>query len=166
MPDFDINELFIRFRYPILIFFGGGILLAVGIIYFKTGFNFSGEKVEILNNEKTATVAGSFSGSQITAEIAGEVISPGVYKLPNGSRVDDLLIIGGGLTVNADRGWTDKYLNRASKLTDGQKVYIPKVGQQTSMLGAKSGGGDQSGSSAISSDSQTLININTASSSQ
>jgi len=101
--------------------------------------------------------------SEITAEISGEVINPGVYKLSSGSRVDDLLIASGGFSVNADRSWSDKYLNRAAKLTDGQKVFVPSINQQSDSLSAKNGIGDQSVSSVNLTDSNTLVNINTAS---
>ncbi len=161
MQGFDFNGLFLKFRYPLLILLGGLILIAAGFFYFKSGLNVSPTKVEILNSTSSA----QFSG-EITAEIAGEVIHPGVYKLPGGSRVDDLLILAGGFSVNADRNWTDKYLNRAAKLTDGQKVYIPAVNQQSDVLSANSGGGDQSASLGFSSDSSGLININTGSTSE
>lgn len=153
MQSFDINEFIFKFRYPLLILFGGLILVVVGIFLIKGNFS-GGTKVEVLS-EQTATV----SGKLITAEIAGEVVRPGVYKLPGGSRIDDLLIMSGGFSVDADRVWIDKYLNRAAKITDGQKVYIPQSGS----LSANNGGGYQNVSSNISSDSNGLININSAS---
>jgi competence protein ComEA len=112
-----------------------------------------------------ATTSGQISG-EITVEIAGEVLSPGVYKLPRESRVDDLLVAAGGFSADADRGWTDKYLNRAAKLTDGQKVYIPPANQQIDESSAKSSGGYKTVSSDFSSDSNNLVNINTASSAE
>jgi competence protein ComEA len=72
----------------------------------------------------------------------------------------------GGLTPLADKIWTEKYLNRTVKLTDGQKVYIQSVNEQLSSVSAKNGGGNQTISPNFSSDSNTLININTASFSQ
>lgn len=136
----------------------GLILIAVGIFFFRSGMNFGGTKVEVLSESDEIN-----NTENITVEIAGEVIKPGVYKLSDGSRIDDLLVVAGGLTSDADRIWTDKYLNRAAKITDGQKVYIPSVNQQTKTLSAKTGGGDQTASSTFSSDSSGLININTAS---
>jgi competence protein ComEA len=32
------------------------------------------------------------------------------------------------LAANADRDWVEKNLNKAEKLVDGQKIYIPKIG--------------------------------------
>jgi len=166
LPDINFNELFIKFRIPLLILLSGLILIACGVIYFKSGLSSPTTKIEVLN----ATTSGQVAGGEITVEIAGEILKPGVYKLANGSRIDDLLIVSGGFSKNADRVWTDKYLNRAAKLTDGQKIYIPKVSelapyqdQQSSMRGAKTTPGSQTVSSTFSSDSNTLININTAS---
>jgi len=143
-----------------LLLFGliGLILITGGIFFFKSGLNFSGTKVEILND---ATESAALKN--ITAEIAGAVITPGVYKLANDSRVDDLLILAGGFSSSADRTWTDKYLNRASVIADGQKIYIPNVGEQTLGTSAKNDGGDQTTSSSFSSDSNAMVNVNTAS---
>ena len=149
-----------RNRILLLLTVIGLILVAVGFFFFKSGLNFSWTKVEVLNSSDSLN---SLNSLIITAEIAGEVISPGVYKLPSGSRTDDLLVAAGGLTAGADRVWTDKYLNRAAKITDGQKIYIPNVNQQSTSSTANNGGGDQTISSIFSSDSNLLININTAS---
>lgn len=159
MDSFDSKELLQKFRYPILILLVGLILAGAGYFYFKSGLNFSGTKVEVLS----ATDTDPGSRQEITSEISGEVIKPGVYKLPTNSRIDDLLVAAGGFSVNADRVWTDKYLNRAAKITDGQKVFIPSVNQQSGSTSANNGVVDQTASSNISSDSTGLININTAS---
>lgn len=147
-------------RSRVLILLGaiGLILVAVGIFYFKSGPDFGGTKVEIISRPEEIDNLKS-----ITAEISGEVIKPGVYKLPEGGRVDDLLVLAGGFSAKADRVWCDKYLNRAAKVTDGQKVYIPSVDQQSKSLSAKEGIGNQTISPSFSSDSIGLININTAS---
>jgi competence protein ComEA len=69
--------------------------------------------------------------SEVVIDIAGEVMKPGVYKLKNGSRVDEVLIAAGGLGAKADRDWVEKNLNKAEKVFDGQKIYIPKIGEST-----------------------------------
>jgi competence protein ComEA len=153
-----IEELLFKYRYPLLILLVGLILIALGLFLFKSGLMSPSTKVEVLSG----TTEGQ-NTTEITAEIAGEVMRPGVYKMASGSRVDDLLVLSGGFSSGADRTWTDKYLNRAAKLTDGQKVYIPSVNQQSDVLSAKNSGGDQNTSSTFSSDSNSLININTAS---
>jgi len=161
MDSFDFDELILKFRYPILILLLGLIFLIGGIFVFKTGGFSTQTKVEVLQ----ATNSGGLKG-ELTAEITGAVISPGVYKLNADARVDDLLIAAGGFSVSADRIWTDKYLNRAAKVTDGQKIYIPKVDEQSKVLSARNSSLDQTTSSNFPSDSSALININSASTSQ
>jgi competence protein ComEA len=162
MNGFDYKELLFKFRYPILILLVGLILVGGGFFFYKSGLSTSGTKVEVLS----ATDTNSGVSQNITVESAGEVIKSGVYKLPGGSRVDDLLTVSGGLTGKADREWTDKYLNRASKLVDGQKIYIPSVNSQSNVSTANKVVGDQTISPPNLSDSNGLININTASLSQ
>ncbi len=90
---------------------------------------------------------------RIKADIEGAVLKPGVYELESGSRISDLLITAGGLTVEADREWVSKNLNQAAKLSDGGKVYIPETGE-SKVLGVSGTGGSGT------------ININSASSSE
>ena len=53
-------------------------------------------------------------------------------------------------------------LNRAAKVTDGQKIYVPTVGEQQT---ASAAGGVEGGAAAVSGAraSSGLVNINTAS---
>lgn len=81
------------------------------------------------------------SGS-IFVDIDGEVKNPGVYELEAGDRVNDAIIMAGGLTESA----CTKNLNKARKLSDGEKIYIPSEDEAESISGGSS-----------------LININTAS---
>jgi competence protein ComEA len=158
MHSFDFDELLLKYRYFILVIFLGLIFVGAGIVFFKKSLSFSSTKIEVLQSPSAV-------GEEIvvTAEISGAVINPGVYKLQGGSRVDDLLVAAGGFSENADRVWADKYLNRAAKLVDGQKVYIPTVGEHSDTLSAKTNGVNQTASSNFSSDSTSLVNINTAS---
>lgn len=78
----------------------------------------------------------------IFVDIDGAVKNPGVYQLEDGDRVNDAIIMAGGLTEHA----YTKNLNKARKISDGEKIYIPAEGEIES-----------------SSNSSGLININTAS---
>lgn len=97
-----------------------------------------------------AAAQGEKKTSQITVDVSGAVLRPGVYDLPADSRIRDALIKAGGVSADADREYVAKVVNLAARLTDGAKVYIPHTGEAvagaTSMSGAAS-----------------LININTAS---
>jgi competence protein ComEA len=74
------------------------------------------------------TFPASKSAVLLVVDIEGEVTNPGVYTMPEGSRVEDVLAKAGGLTAEADALWVGKTLNRASLLTDGAKFYIPSKG--------------------------------------
>lgn len=127
MPNIDWQELVEKYRFQIAIFLAGLIALGVGILL-SNGALLKKTNVTILESATEAQ-----GPKEIVVEIAGSVESPGVYKLASGSRVEDLLIAGGGVSENADRVWMEKSLNRAAKLTDGQKIYIP---QQSEVLSA------------------------------
>lgn len=168
MQDFDYQELFLKFRYHLLILLLGLILAGFGVFIFKSGIFLPETKVEVLPARNASQ--SDAGGNAITVEITGAVIAPGVYEIQSGARIEDLLIKAGGFSGEADRLWTDKYLNRAAKLTDGQKVFIPKTGElaphqdyQSSVRGAKTTGGDQTISPNFPSDSNALVNINSAS---
>jgi len=57
--------------------------------------------------------------------VAGAVVSPGVYELEPASRVDEAIRRAGGATSSADPG----QLNLASLLSDGDRIYVPEVGE-------------------------------------
>jgi competence protein ComEA len=154
----DWQEIFSKYRVPIITVLIGLTFLACGIIFWKGGLTSSTSKVEVLSSSTSSP-----DTSKITVEIAGQVEKPGVYKMDIDARVNDLLVIAGGLSSSADRVWTDKYLNRASKLTDGQKIYIPNTNEQKNVLSAKTNGGDQTISSPNLVNSGGLVNINTSS---
>lgn len=75
----------------------------------------------------------------IKIDISGEVIRPGVYELVEGNRMEDLINSAGGFTNQANQDFIEKKLNLAQKLTDGVKIYIPKLGDQDVSLIAPDG---------------------------
>lgn len=157
MTSFNFDEFLLRFRYPILVILLGIILVGVGFFFYKSG-SLGTTKVEVLQSSPNPS-----DPSSIVVEIEGQIENPGVYKLPVDARIDDLLVISGGFSVDADRVWAGKNLNRAAKLSDGQKLYIPKVGEQTLGVSANSGVGDQTISSNFSGQNSGLTNINSSS---
>lgn len=63
----------------------------------------------------------------ITVSIAGAVRSPGVYTLPWGSRLQDLVSVAGGFSPNAER----TLVNLAQPLTAGGAVFVPNMRTET-----------------------------------
>ena len=57
--------------------------------------------------------------------VCGQVHSPGVYRLPAGSRVFEAVEAAGGMKEGADGA----YLNQAEILKDGQQLYVPAQGE-------------------------------------
>ena len=60
--------------------------------------------------------------SLLIVHLSGEVIAPGVYRLPIGARIDDALKAAGGPTGEGDI----HRLNLAARLADGQQIVVPK----------------------------------------
>ena len=102
--------------------------------------------------------AKSSSAAEVYVDVDGAVVRPGVYRLKDGARVSQAIDAAGGLTAEADVTG----INRASKITDGQKIYVPTVGEQQA---AAAVGGAESGAATTlgAGSSSGLVNINTAS---
>jgi competence protein ComEA len=62
---------------------------------------------------------------QLVVQAAGAVVHPGVYKVPADARVNDLVQIAGGFAPDAD----PDQVTLAATLTDGERVYVPRVGE-------------------------------------
>lgn len=102
--------------------------------------------------------AKSSSAAEVYVDVDGAVVRPGVYRLKDGARVSQAIDAAGGLTAEADVTG----LNRASKITDGQKIYVPTVGEQ--QAAAAVGGAESSAATTPGAGSSPgLVNINTAS---
>lgn len=131
------------------LFFAGLFLLAIGagIFLFRSSSSVSDE-IEIIS----ASQGVALQGQRIVVHVDGAVAKPGVYELPSDSRISDAVSVAGNLAQDAD---TAK-VNLAAKVSDGQKIYIPKIGEQSA-----------GGSQTVAGDSTSaLININTATESQ
>jgi competence protein ComEA len=84
--------------------------------------------------------------TRIAVHVAGAVARPGVVELPGGSRVIDAVEAVGGAPPDAD---LDR-LNLAEKLVDGERVFVPKVGQADPGVAPGAGGGVGADGSASS----------------
>ena len=58
-------------------------------------------------------------------QAAGAVVTPGVYRVPADARVIDVIDAAGGLADGAD---PDR-LALAAKVADGERVYVPTIGE-------------------------------------
>lgn len=145
----NLEEFVFRFRVQITLLLIGLALAAGGIFLALQTKSPQFEVVE----ENTS------NSGELMVEVSGAVNSPGVYELASEGRVKDAIEAAGGLTDEADIKWVERYLNKASYITDGQKIYIPQTGEAS----ANNQDGDTTISNVLSSQSGSAVNINTAS---
>lgn len=94
--------------------------------------------------------------AHVVVDVDGAVAVPQVVELPEGARVADALAAAGGTTDDADLS----SINRAALVSDGEKIYIPRVGEDAGGGVAASIGGSAASESGVA--SSALININRA----
>jgi competence protein ComEA len=81
---------------------------------------FTSSSVEATPSSDVSTTA-----EVLVVDVAGAVIAPGVHELEPGDRVADAIAAAGGLAEGADAA----RINLAAPLADGERVYVPKVGE-------------------------------------
>lgn len=134
------------------------IFLCIGLFLVVIGLvvrtkNSSSPNIEVLESTPLK--------STLVVDVSGAVVNPGVYTLNFGSRVDDAILKAGGLMPDADKTWIDKNLNRAAKLIDGQKLFIPI--KQSVVLSASDTTINTNVAQSNNTSDSNLVNINTAS---
>lgn len=111
---------------------------------------YSADEIESEDSEESGEYV---SLDNLYVDISGAVNSPGVYSVSSKTRLYEVVEMAGGLTDKADIN----SINQASFVEDGEKIIIPEKGEA---LPASNTEGD---SSALSSSSSGIININFAS---
>jgi competence protein ComEA len=73
----------------------------------------------------TPTPTSTSVDASIVVYVAGAVAEPGVYRLAASARVNDAVAIAGGAAAGADLNM----VNLAAVVHDGERVYVPAVGE-------------------------------------
>lgn len=124
-----VEAILRNYKIPILL---GGIsvfAIVVSIVLLVKSTQTT-EPIRFSSEEASGSALGA---ATITVDVEGAVLRPGVYTLPGGARVEDAITAAGGLGSDADEELFAQTFNRAAKITDGAKLYIPKLGvDQTS----------------------------------
>mgnify|MGYP000278009122 FL=1 len=99
------------------------IIIIISISYYSyTKENIEYEELSVINQINTENSEETEKEiSKIKVHISGAVEKEGVIELESNSRIADLIEKAGGIKQNAYM----KEVNLASKLEDGEKVYIP-----------------------------------------
>jgi competence protein ComEA len=103
----------------------------------------------------TATESpGSSVGATVVVHVDGAVGRPGVHELRDAPRVADAIEAAGGLLADADR----ERLNLAAPIADGQRLWVPWVGEEEPPVVSLSGGTPVAGEEIDGG----LVDVNTA----
>ncbi len=97
------------------------------------------------------------TAAPISVHVSGAVREPGVYQLPQGSRVKEAVDAAGGLQTEADL----QALNLAARIKDGEKIHIPSEGEAASAIPSRNL--ELEASEPDLTDIGALVNLNTAS---
>lgn len=94
----------------------------------------------------------------LVVDVGGAVMSPGVVRVPAGSRVADAIAAAGGLAADADVSG----VNQAAPVTDGVKVQVPRAGEAAPGPSAADGGTGAPVAADTAAATGGAVNINTA----
>lgn len=130
-----------------------GVLLILGSYLFKN----QPAKPQVQSKNTYQVATSSAVKKEIFVDVEGEVSTPGIYKVDENSRISDIIRKAGGFTQSANIDWIEKYLNMAEKVSDGAKIYIPKLGENVSLQVLISN------NSSSENPQNQILNINTAS---
>lgn len=143
---------------------GLAVLLVIGAFALAFGTGSSGT-VAVEGGVPLAGVSASAepraavaSGRIVVVEIVGAVDRPGVFRLPAGSRVGDLVAAAGGYGPRVDAGRAARELNLAAPLKDGDQIRVPSRDDPAASAVRPTGGGSPPGGS-----STTPMDLNRAS---
>ncbi len=103
---------------------------------------YAGSAASVPSNISTPSTSPIVSATTVASEfvvvhVAGAVNASGVYQLVVGSRVIDAVQAAGGLAADAN----PDAVNLAALITDGERVYVPTVGEMLTPVVPVSGGG-------------------------
>ena len=141
-----------------------GVAILIGALAIVVALSGSGAP-EVAGPE--ATIGGSAqpdtAATELVIDVAGAVVTPGVYRLAPGARIGDAIDAAGGFSPRVDAGRVGTELNLAATLADGQQVRVPSRDDDAPIAGGGSGSAGGSGGGGVSGGSGALIDLNRAS---
>ena len=106
----------------------GAVVLAVAAFFLAMGSG--GGSLVVAGGAPLPSASGDVAlqpggRSELVVEIVGAVTRPGVYRLPAGTRIGDLVDAAGGYNPRVDVDRASRDLNLAALLADGDQVRVP-----------------------------------------
>lgn len=154
--DNKLNQFLDQNKIPLALGLVGLVLLIGGVL--ASGII---PKTFVKSTKIPATAqvyqGASVISGQIKIDVSGEVKNPGVYDLSRDARIEDALKAAGGVTTSADPKYMSKSINLAQKVSDGMKIYIPKISETGPAVAGEVAGAVAGPAVA------ELINVNTGS---
>jgi competence protein ComEA len=98
------------------------------------------------SSERGSPTTRGSSALTLVVHVLGAVVTPGLYRLPEGSRVVDAVAAAGGFAADADHDG----LNLARRVVDAEQIAVPVIGAAPAVAGPAAPGADG------------LVNLNTA----
>lgn len=155
-------------KLPIIVLLGA-ILIVIALVVFGTIWslvttahedplstnNDSGDIVVSQSENSEHTDTNEAQSSTLFVHIAGSVNNPGLYELPQGSRVSDAVTAAGGMSKDAN----SSSVNLARQLTDGEQIIVSSTEDNQTA----SENGTSPSPNSVGGETQGKININTAS---
>ena len=143
---------------------GGAVVLAVAAFLLASGSG--GGSLVVAGGEPLPSTSGDVAlqpagRSELVVEIVGAITRPGVYRLPAGTRIGDLVDAAGGYSPRVDVDRASRDLNLAAPLADGDQVRVPSRDDATATLGPTGPGGN-----APPGGSGALVDLNIATSAE
>ncbi len=175
----DVGNLLVRAHLsevPKPVIFGAAAILLAAVVLVVAHFaGIFGEPLAVVegpdalqaeeamqvDGQGDGTISGAENGEAVceptvvVVHVAGAVANPGVYPVPEGSRVKSAVDAAGGFGPDASM----EAVNLARVVADGEQIYIPTVEEVQS--GSVSPAASASGSGG-GSDQPSMVNINTA----
>lgn len=132
------------------------LILGIAISLVFMGCGSKSKKISLDDTKPKTSSEETQSNGDIFVHVVGEVNSPGIVKVPEGTRLYNVIEKAGGMTKNAQ---TD-YLNLADTVKDGQQVRVISKKEYKKLR--KKSSKESPDESQGGSNKSGLININTA----
>lgn len=98
-------------------------------------------------------IASSTESITLSVHVVGEVVTPGLYEVPEGARIKDAIEAAGGMTADAEQG----SVNLARVLADGEQIVVASKNASSASAATASSAIASAGATSVG-----LVNINTA----